>query len=170
MMRPLAFLFIASSVAGCQRNLSPAEQAKWTADSSRYEVQLAKWIRDSTVVDSISRIINTDSLYRIMHATLKSAKPSTLLQAANCETDRLSRKYGQLPFDAAYARLKDTVWRGIPKAEVDALDSRLANMSVGEMFESRFRPSLCGGGPLLNSLGGTALDASAGRPAPPIRP
>ena len=119
--------------------------------------QLAKWQRDSTVIDSISRTINTDSLYRLFRAALPPQPMVPIVRALNCESDRLSARYGSIPADAEIERMNDTLWRGIRKADVDAMNSRLNNVSIPELVALGSGQDDCGVRSRLDSLDGTNL-------------
>ena len=83
---------------------------------SVYQQQLADWLRDSVVIDSMARLVRTDSLYRLYRRALDpSGATIELVQQVWCEELRLSLKYGTIPSDEAIDRLLDTVYqdRGI---------------------------------------------------------
>lgn len=97
--------------AACQRsqNLTPQQDAAWKRDSTRYVQESTKWVRDSIVRDSISRTINTDSLYRTYRRMLDAADPVPLMGLIYCEGARLAWRYGAIPAVAATERMEDTL-------------------------------------------------------------
>jgi len=68
-----------------------------------------KWVRDSIVRDSISRTINTDSLYRTWRRMLHAPDPVPLMGLIYCEGARLAWRYGTIPSLAASERMEDTL-------------------------------------------------------------
>ena len=62
------------------RPLAPEVQARWASDSSAYEARLAKYLRDSTVIDSIARTVNTDSLRKLYQSSPYRQGPSCRVQ------------------------------------------------------------------------------------------
>lgn len=46
-----------------------------SADSVKYVTESTKWVRDSVAIDSISRTINTDSLFHLLRAQLHAENP-----------------------------------------------------------------------------------------------
>ena len=112
------FLLVgALAAAGCiQHAGNRAIESKAIQRDSSYRASLAKWARDSTVLDSLTRLVRTDSLYTLYRAALgpDRANPK-LIEAIACEWIRLSRLYGDVPSRRGVMRLLDTVYldRGI---------------------------------------------------------
>src|SRR3954464_354859 len=107
MNRAAIVLLLSATASGCQspRKLTPDEQAKWTRDSAEYSVNLVRWMRDSALMDSISRTINTDSLYRLFHAALRPQPMVPIVRAITCERNRLGARHGSIPARAAISRM-----------------------------------------------------------------
>jgi hypothetical protein len=134
-----------------------------------------KWVHDSLVVDSISRTVNTDSLYRINRAQLRAEDPVPLQRAINCEVARLYWVYGPNAGGDAYHRMMDTLYRPADRAEMTRVSNRLHAMSVEEMASLGIGERQCGkssrwGPRHPASIDGAALDTRTGRPARPQRP
>jgi hypothetical protein len=165
-----------SIAAACRhtqpRPLSSPAQGPWAQDSARYATVLTKWVRDSVVRDSISRTINTDSLYRLYHRMLHAADPVPVLFRVTCEADRLLWTYGGIPGTAALKRMSDTLYAPDEVEAAKQVMLRLQRMSPQELATTGTSPARCGGwGPRHpNFVDGTALDAMTDRPRPPRHP
>jgi hypothetical protein len=121
--------FIMSIGSGCQPAPSPQADSAWAADSISREAEIAKWLADSAVRDSVSRLVNTDSLYRLYHAMLNAPDPHDLLQPRACEGYRLVYRYGVLPVELAVKRMEDTVWRRTPRAQLERVKGLLGRFT-----------------------------------------
>ena len=171
-------LLCLAALDGClaQRPGGPdraAAMAQWTLDSAKYVQDSVKWVRDSVVLDSISRTINTDSLYRLYRRTLYSTTPVPLVFAEMCETERLFDRYGSIPGGQAIRRMQDTLWRPTETADVARMDAQIHSMSVAEMMSLSTDRRKCGyqNEPRApDSLNGTLLRTTNGRPIPPKKP
>lgn len=152
-----------------QRSLTPEQQAKWTQDSARYLADSAKWVRDSIVRDSISRTINTDSLFRGMHRMLAAPDPAATLGQVECIHSQITWRYGSIPGLAAIQRLMDTVWKRDDSAAVARMYSKINNPTLAQQ-EQRAAYRCDRGRMQPNMLNGTSLDGMGGRPARPQRP
>lgn len=93
---------------GCARQ-SPDEATveQWVRDSTAYESELRVYLRDSTVLDSLSRLVPLDSLDRLYSAIERSPQSMPLKEAAVCEVLRLGRLHGAMPLRLAMARLRE---------------------------------------------------------------
>ena len=135
-----------------------------TAEDSAYAAKLKKYLRDSTVLDSLTKVVQTDSLYRLYRQAILSNKVDVNLVAEVwCEELRLTTRHGIIPADRAINRLRDTVYRDIEVHDAfDYLASRAPN-------EGHFNSSYCGElpppGPRV--IDGTSTDIEPRRPAPP---
>lgn len=90
---------------------------------------------DSLVIDSLSRLVNTDSLYRLNHALITATDIPGLLQAAACEQSRLVRRHGVRPLELALRRMEDTLWKNGPADGNSRIASRITApgmVTVGE--------------------------------------
>lgn len=89
-------------------------QTTLAGNDSGYQRSLAEWLRDSVVLDSMTRLVKTDSLYRLYR---RAAEPSgvslAVVQEAWCEGIRLSATFGVVPAERAEKRLLDTVYRDL---------------------------------------------------------
>jgi hypothetical protein len=123
-----------------QRDLPvAASNPEWQQDSTLYEQRLAKWLRDSTVIDSIARTIPTDSLRRAYMEMLTSERPEVLLQQAFCLEAALSDKYGRRPANLAARRVEDSVFAEAGTSARRALSARFPKS--GLLSTSRCGPS-----------------------------
>ena len=89
---------------------TPTFDSAWAGDSARYEIAIAQWRKDSTVIDSLSRRINTDQLYHLGRALLTAQDPQSLMQSIVCEHFRLSWLHGIRPAEMALKRMSDTLY------------------------------------------------------------
>jgi hypothetical protein len=92
-------------------------------DSEHYAATLQQWLRDSTVIDSLSRLVNTDSLYRLNRAMLEARDPHDLIAPIDCEIFRLTTRHGTLPAEVAIDRMRDTLWKTADRAALRRLAS-----------------------------------------------
>lgn len=161
---PLAVL----TGANCARNgtLSPAKQAQWTRDSLEYERRLAKWIFDSTAIDSVVREIRTDSLAHLYESMFASATPVKELQLITCEEDRIGRRYGAVPGLRVISHVRDSMYEkvgGAVVAQTQARMPRSGRLSSGACPKDH--------APVVSMTpGGTSLDVRLYRPRAPKRP
>jgi hypothetical protein len=174
-----ALLSVVAAVGACQagRAAGPATAAaaQWTRDSARYIQDSIKWVRDSVIIDSISRTINTDSLYHLYRAQLRAENPIPLQRAIECESFRPYWIYGSMPAWDAYHRMLDTLYRPSDKVDMKRVSDRLHAMSVNEMVSLGVGTRQCGkfslwGPKAPASISGASLDTRTGRPARPRRP
>jgi len=166
---------LALAALGCQRRagapVDSAAAARWKSDSTRYVTDSTKWAHDSTVRDSVARSINTDSLYRLYRASLHADNPIQLTGAAQCETARLMLRYGAVLADAAIRRMQDTLIKPGEKADWDRLDARLRGMSAQDNAKLGVSDRKCGPlGPQVDTVNGTALEATTTKPVRPKPP
>lgn len=172
----LALVVALPSVAACQLGhrhpLSAEEQARWSRDSAQYVQDSLKWVRDAVVRDSISRSVNTDSLYHLYHQMLVAPDPVPIMLLVNCESGRVTWLYGT-PGITAMQRMDDTVWRPNERAAANRMWDKIRNMSVAQMGTQGVSPSKCGWRkyPKMPEVyNGTDLETVAPRPRPPKRP
>lgn len=104
---------------------APDAEAIERIELASYEKALAAWLRDSTVVDSVSRTIDTDTLYALYRKMLTAPDPAAIYQEIACEEWRLSRRHHSLPTAAAVRRMMDTVWRRDEAELVRLMNARL---------------------------------------------
>lgn len=80
---------------------------------SAHAALLQKYVRDSSVLDSLSHLVKTDSLRALYRLALQPAngdRGKALVQAAWCEEVRLAVMHGEVPAQKAIDRLLDTVY------------------------------------------------------------
>jgi len=142
-----------------------------TASDSAYLAQLAKWKRDSFVLDSLTQLARTDSLYRLYRRSLEAAGTTpALLEEVNCEYARLRRVVGAIPARRAFERMRDTVFadRGIRDSK-DA-DRKFFGRTPDGAFVTDTRSCGVLGPPFPRILNGTATTVEPTKPIPPRRP
>ncbi len=94
--------------------------------------------REKFVLDSLSRFVDTDSLYRIREAMRLPGDTLALLNASLCEVVRLQWRYGVIPAELAMKRMQDTLWRGARSEERRRLElypGRAVNIAVTRACE-----------------------------------
>jgi len=104
------------SQEACHHSGGGASSGESVQRDSSYRAALARWQRDSAVLDSLTRLVRTDSLYTLYRAALGPERASPkLIEAIACEWIRLGRLYGDVPSQRGAMRLLDTVYsdRGI---------------------------------------------------------
>lgn len=162
-----AVLMLGSCASNAQeRPLPAAIAAQWLRDSVAYQQRLAKWLRDSTVIDSIVRSINTDSLSRLYDRMIRSEHPEVELQLIWCEGRRIGRRYGSIPMLRAEDRVRDSVQASAGQQAVDRMNHR---MPARGLLSGRNCPPL-EGPPPPSEHDGTPLNTQTPRPVPPRRP
>lgn len=170
----LSVLLLSLAGTACRHRAdrSTPPSPEWLRDSTKYVADSAKFVRDSFVRDSISRTVNTDSLYRLYRRMLAAADPVPVMAMVGCELGRLSWTYGGLPVDAAVARMEDTLWRRGERDSVKRMWVRISNMSVEDMAKQGLSPRRCGwrASHMPEFFNGTDLFALPGRPQRPKRP
>ena len=86
---------------------------------SAYQARLRNWRRDSTVLDSVTRQVNTAKLYALYRQALgKEGVTLRLMTELGCEEVRLGIQYGEVPWQRASNAVRDTVYRDIGVATV----------------------------------------------------
>jgi hypothetical protein len=153
-------------VACTTRSATPANEQLGAGDSL-YRVRLSHWLRDSVVLDSMTRLVRTDSLYALYRRALDpGGVPESLVTAVVCEERRLGIRYGAIPSRRAISAMQDTVYadHGID----DGLRYFTAQMpNSGMIIGGR---SVCGPNPPAapRMIGVTPLDTELPpRPQPP---
>ncbi len=171
-----ALILAAVTGAACQPSPAPRPSveaaARWSQDSANYVRDSIKWVHDSVVVDSISRTVNTDSLYQLNRAQLRAEDPIPLQRAIGCEMSRLYWVYGSNAAGDAYHRMLDTLYRPVDRADMTRVSNRLHSLSIEEMASLGSGPGQCGGFGRRHQLrvDDASLDTRTGRPARPRRP
>ena len=130
-------------------------------DSASQE-RLRNWRRDSSVLDSVTREVNTAKLYALYRRALGSEGVTlSLMTELGCEELRLGIQYGAVPWQRASQAVRDTVYHDI--GVKDALDyiARHApdegSVETGQNCRP-FPPSA------PQAIGGTRLDVEFPRP------
>jgi len=133
-------------------------------DDTAFAQRLGEWQRDSAVLDSMTRLVRTDSLFQLYRrATEPSGVTLAVFQEAWCEELQLSKRYGVVPARRAAQRMRDTVYRdrGIRNGFA-YFASRAPSSGMVEGSKCRSH-----GGPFLDTIGRTPLDVElTPRPRP----
>jgi hypothetical protein len=87
-------------------------------------------VRDSTVIDSLSRLVPTEALYRKYRELLVSPDPAGLMQEIKCDEFALRWRYGTLPGNDAVKRMRDTVYRKEDKEAVSQAEARFPHSGM----------------------------------------
>jgi len=90
-----------------------------------YDGTVAEWQRDSAMVDSLSRLVPTDSLYAAWRAVLVAQDLQAAHQRIACNATELRLRYGTHPAALAIERMEDTLWRGVDPELIRAHDARV---------------------------------------------
>ncbi|HKN67881.1 MAG TPA: hypothetical protein VJW73_16470 [Gemmatimonadaceae bacterium] len=160
----MTILFVSMA---CRRpepeQISPSAQARWASDSADYVRRLDRWLRDSTVIDSIVRTINTDSLRSLYRAawTLPQAAPA--VQEIVCEQARLALKHGHAAVGIVQRRIEGEEWSPDQRLIDRHMGQRLPHATAFELSNERCHLT---GSPAPDSLNGTPLDFVNPRPTP----
>jgi hypothetical protein len=143
-------LLLASLVVCACRDNEPPRPTD-TSDAAQYRAYMR---RDSQVIDSLSRLASTDSLYRLNRRLLTTPRPDSLVQAILCERARIFDKHGSRPSEIAIQRMIDTAWNGVERSRIEDVERQLAS---GIAFEVSERT--CGQLPILapDSINGISL-------------
>lgn len=108
-------------------------------DSTGRDSVQAALRHDARVIDSLARLVNTDSLYRLSRSMVRASNPVPLYQETICEQARIMRRHGVRPALLALKRMEDTLWTKGEKKLYEAMEQR---MPVAHNFE--IHESVCG--------------------------
>jgi hypothetical protein len=99
------------ALLACGNERGPASQPSGATRAaeinSTYEVRLARWVRDSIVIDSLSRAVPIDGLVAALLAWKASPDVPQLHEATFCEVLKLDLVHGVLPATVAERRAFD---------------------------------------------------------------
>jgi hypothetical protein len=157
--------FIVAAVLVSGSCASDERGPTWVADSTAYVATLDRWLRDSAVVDSVTRTVDITELVAAIRTMVKAPQPLNEMPTVSCARRRIFWDHGSLAADAAMAKAQDSVIRLLgEKAFADATARTPASALVegapyGTCRGKRPEP--------LRSVGGTRLDAQDPRPMPP---
>lgn len=155
-------------LAGCRDEAAQkARMAAYQKDSILYEQDLAAFLRDSLVIDSIANTVPTDSIYLLYRSLLRGADPREVFQEIGCLNARYTDRFGSEATLRALGRMHDSLWRGVSEDTVRALNTRMPPMTEVRIGEEECKLT---GIPRAESLGSTPLRFSRLRPRPPKRP
>jgi hypothetical protein len=129
---------------------------------SAYLEQLAEWKRDSAVIDSLSRLINIDSLIQLRRATLRAGTERPFRHAGLCESHRMAWRHGLRPTMLADNRVDSA----FTPEELRRFD-QIRAATAGGLYE--VGDSVCGpmGAPAPKEVGGVSLNVDRIRPLHP---
>ena len=160
----IAGTYVASASACWSPPGDRSTDAATTPEDSVYAAKLKKYLRDSTVLDSLTKLVPTDSLYALYRLALEPGKADVKLVAAVwCEELRLSLVHGTIPQKRATRRMLDTVYRdrGIRDA--------FRYFAAQAPSDGKFDEQACGKLPPESPIevNGTSTDVEPYRPRPP---
>jgi hypothetical protein len=141
-----------------------AANAASSPEDSVYSVKLKKYLGDSTVVDSLTKLVRTDSLYKLYRLALEPGKADVKLVAAVwCEELRLTLIHGPVPEKRAVDRMLDTVYRD------HGIRDAFRYFAAQAPAEGNFDEQACGKLPPRSPIevNGTRTDVEPYRPRPP---
>jgi len=131
---------------------------------SAYQARLRNWRRDSTVLDSVTRQVNTAKLYALYRQALgREGVTLRLMTELACEEVRLGRHYGIVAWQRASKAVRDTVYRDLGETDGLAYIARHAPSEGGVETGENCRP-LPPRAP--QKIGETRLDVEFPRPWP----
>jgi hypothetical protein len=110
------------AVTACAQ--SPPRPAKPPIDPALVKEQK----RRIAAFDSVVRLVNTDSAFKLWHAMLTAPDIRKAQLAMMCEYQRLDNIYGRAAF-VALGRMADTLWRHDDRTLVSRMDKRLEGAS-----------------------------------------
>jgi hypothetical protein len=154
--------------APAARAPSALQLQQWVTDSVAYEGRLSRWLHDSAVIDSLSRLAPTDSLYRLYRAMYIAQKPAVYVAPIACFEFNLRWQYGDAPAEAAMHRMMDTLWKPGEGDGLKAIERRMPSTAFFSISDS-----ICGRPPrqrLPDTVAGTWLGDSYPRPVRPKPP
>jgi len=104
---PRAAMIFAVFAGGCR-----AASSSRPPDSA-HAALLRQYLRDSSVLDSLSRLVKTDSLRTLYRLALEPSADggAKLVQEVWCEEVRLAVMHGEVPARKAIDRMLDTVYQ-----------------------------------------------------------
>lgn len=90
--------------------------------------------------DSVVRLVNTDSAFKLWHAMLTAPDIRKAQLAMMCENARVSDMYGEAAY-VALDRMADTLWKRDDPALVSRMDKRLVGPSLAYTSTSCGQPT-----------------------------
>ena len=149
-----------AAVASLVLLLSGCKQGQSGSADSAYTARLNAWLRDSSVLDSITRTVSTDSLYRVYRRALEPAGTTReLVQQMYCQEVGLRARHGPIPAERAIKAMLDTVYRDL--GTHDAYRTFMSGASASGSVDSR--PCSGRANPVVK-VGDTRLDLELPRP------
>jgi len=103
--------------------VSCAAPSKGQSSSSDADL-LGQQAQRRAAFDSVVRLVNTDSAYKLWHAMLTAPDIRAAQLATDCEQQRLSHRYGAAGLRAV-RRMSDTLWKHDDPHQVSAMRRRL---------------------------------------------
>ena len=144
----------------------PSRGPTFAADSAVYVEKLARYTRDSMVIDSIARTIDVSELYRLTSEMLRAQSPMPWRRMQGCELWRLKWDHGIAPTEVAGVWVEDRLTKLLgPKVFEDML-RRMPQTGVISEGDDYIK---CRGNrpERLKALGTTSLDVQPWAPIPP---
>jgi hypothetical protein len=162
---------LAALAVACEsrpQDVGSATSADSAIDDPSYQAALQKWQRDSIVLDSVTRRVNTAELYPLYRKALdRTGTTIQLLTDIQCEESRLIYTYGKVPAYRAVKAMQDTVYADIGVTDGQGyLLARAPREGVVEIGSNcKSLP-----GDVLKAVGQTRLDEEFPKPRPAPRP
>lgn len=144
------------------------QSQQWLADSAAYETRLSRWLRDSVVIESLSRSVSTDSLYHLYRAMYVAQNPRVYVEPIMCFESDLVWRHGRAPAEVAMRRLMDTLWKPGEGDGLKVIERRMPTSALFSMSDSICGPAVGRRSP--DTVSGTWLGFRFARPARPQPP
>ena len=119
-----AFVLIVLALGAALACAAPSRGQRSSLDTTLLKQQAQR----RASFDSVVRLVNTDSAYKLWHAMLTAPDIRTAQLAMQCEYRRLTHRYGAAA-DRAIYRMSDTLWKHDDPQQVNAMKRRLEGAS-----------------------------------------
>jgi len=115
-----ALVFLAVALGSTSACATPSGARSTSAATSHTQEQQLR----RAAFDSVVRLVNTDSAYKLWHAMLTAPDIRAAQLAMDCEYQRLSHRYGAAGL-RAIKKMSDTLWKHDDPQQVSAMRRRL---------------------------------------------
>lgn len=92
---------------------------------SVHDAHLRAWLRDSAVIDSIARLVPTDTFVMLYTGMVSAKRPHLVWRELACYEDRVTRRYGGGARAAVSERIRDSVWSAAGRGAVREMERRI---------------------------------------------
>jgi hypothetical protein len=100
-----------------------------SAVAANYRRDSIQYIRDSTAIDSIARIVPIDSLRKLYRALYTAANPRPIAQEVECENFRLSERFGEAA-TLVRERVHNEVLQSLDRNAEERLSEKMAGAFI----------------------------------------